>query len=107
MPDQDAKRAMPGLDGLLEDGGDGWISARSQSQLAHHQEQLRLLLGQSTNPLELGGELLARPRTWGEGRPESPHGMADDPPYQGLLAREVVVEGGDVHPHLGRDVPGA
>src|SRR5216683_2880341 len=55
--------------------------------------------------LEEGSQLLARPRTWGEGRPESPHGMADDPLDQGLLARKVVVEGGDVHPHLGGDIP--
>src|SRR5712664_2779105 len=107
MSDPGSKRAVPGPDRLLEDGGDSRISAIAQSQLAHHQEQLRLLLGQSTNPLELGGELLARPGTWGEGRPEPPHGMPDDPLDQGLLAREVVVEGGDVHPHLGRDVPGA
>src|SRR5216684_1645809 len=105
VSDQGSKRAVPGPDRLLEDGSDGRISARAQSQLAHHQEQLRLLRGQSTNPLELGGQLLARPRTWGEGCPESPHGMADDPLDQGLLARKVVVEGGDVHPHLGGDIP--
>jgi hypothetical protein len=55
---------MPGLDGLLEDGCDRWIPLRAQRELAHHHEQLRLVLGQSTNPVELGRELLARPRTW-------------------------------------------
>ena len=84
-----------------------FILRRAQSELAHHDKQLWLLLGQAANAMELGGQLLARPGTWGEGGPKPAHGMADDPPDQGLLAREVVVEGGDVHPHLVSDIPGA
>src|SRR3989442_1664952 len=96
---------MPGVDHLLEDGGDRWNPARPQRELAQQGKKLRLIGGEPPNALQLRGQLLTGfgPRL--ECRPEPLHRVPDRSSDQRLLGREVVVQRGDVDAYLGGNIP--
>jgi hypothetical protein len=104
--EQVGQGAVPVIVSLTEDVGQVLVARRAQHQFAHDRPELGVGFEQVSELAEVAAQLVDGRALGRQGRLKATDGVADHGADEGLLAGEVVVEGGDVDAGIGGDVAG-